>query len=301
MGIQYPSPVAKSSSLKASSAASLLQERLLNWPSAASIKENHPEDGAGEEMRILTYIRQVLDAEETVHVANNTVALENSKLVMDTMDEYGVEEALRLRESGAESEIVAVAVGPARVQDALRTALAMGVDRAIHVETDARLDAIALSKVLAQIAQQEQATLIFSGGQQADWDSHALAAATAERLSWPQATWVSALELKGTTLIGKHDVDEGSETFTLELPAVITTQQGLNEPRYPTLPNIMKSKKKELRKNSLDQFNITPKLNFIGVEIQVKNRLNKILDGKDAPAAAAQLVDLLRNEAKVIA
>jgi electron transfer flavoprotein beta subunit len=252
-------------------------------------------------MRILTYLRQVLDAEESVHVANNAVALENSKLVMDTMDEYGVEEALRLRESGIEAEIVAVAIGPARVQDALRTALAMGVDRAIHVETDIRLDPIALSKVLAQIAQQEDATLILSGGQQADWDSHALGAATAERLHWPQATWTSALELKGTTLTGKHDVDEGSETFTLELPAVITTQQGLNEPRYPTLPNIMKSKKKELRKESLDLFNVTPKLKFVSAEIQVKNRLNKILDGKDVPAAASQLVDLLRNEAKVIA
>ena len=252
-------------------------------------------------MRILTYIRQVLDAEESVRVASNAGALENSKLVMDTMDEYGVEEALRLRESGIEVEIVAVAVGPARVQDALRTALAMGVDRAIHVETEVRIDPIALSKVLAQIAEQEKATLIFSGGQQADWDSHALAAATAERLNWPQATWVSALELKGNTLTGKHDVDEGSETFTLELPAVITTQQGLNEPRYPTLPNIMKSKKKELRKESLEQFNITPKLNFVSAEIQIKNRVNKILDGKDAPAAAAQLVELLRNEAKVIA
>ncbi len=219
-------------------------------------------------MRILTYLRQVLDAEESVHVANSAVALENSKLVMDTMDEYGVEEALRLRESGVEAEIIAVAVGPARVQDALRTALAMGVDRAIHVETDVRLDAIALSKVLAQIATQEDATLIFSGG---------------------------------TTLTGKHDADEGSETFTLELPAVITTQQGLNEPRYPTLPNIMKSKKKELRKESLDPFNVSPKLKFVSADIQVKNRINKILDGKDAPAAAAQLVDLLRNEARVIA
>ena len=136
-------------------------------------------------MRILTYLRQVLDAEESVHVANSEVALENSKLVMDTMDEYGVEEALRLRESSAaaggavEAEIVAVAVGPARTQDALRTALAMGVDRAIHVETDVRLDAIALSKVLAEIAKKEDASLILSGGQQADWDSHALGAATA--------------------------------------------------------------------------------------------------------------------------
>ena len=252
-------------------------------------------------MRILTYVRQVPDAEESVHTANNAVALENSKLVMDTMDEYGVEEALRLRESGVDAEIVAVAVGPARMQDALRTALAMGVDRAIHVETDVRLDAIALSKVIAQIATQEQASLLLAGGQQADWDSHALGAATAERLHWPQVTWTTALELKGATLIGKHDGDEGSESFTLELPAVITTQQGLNEPRYPTLPNIMKSKKKELRKESLDQFGVAPKLEFTGAEVQIKNRLNKILDGKDVSAAASQLVDLLRNEARVIA
>jgi electron transfer flavoprotein beta subunit len=114
-------------------------------------------------------------------------------------------------------------------------------------------------------------------------------------------TWTSALELKGNTLTGKHDVDEGSETFTLELPAVVTTQQGLNEPRYPTLPNIMKAKKKELRKEGLEQFNVTPNLKFVGAEIQVKNRLNKILDGKDVQAAASQLVDLLRNEARVIA
>lgn len=252
-------------------------------------------------MRILTYLRQVLDAEESVHIANGAVALESSKLVMDTMDEYGVEEALRLRESGVEAEIVAVAVGGARVQDALRTALAMGVDRAIHVETNDRLDPIALSKVIAQIATQEEATLVFAGGQQADWDSHALGAATAERLHWPQVTWTSALDLKGTTLTGKHDADEGSESFTLQLPAVITTQQGLNEPRYPTLPNIMKSKKKELRKESLDQFGVTPKLKLVSAEVQVKTRLNKILDGKDVSAAASQLVDLLRNGARVIA
>ena len=252
-------------------------------------------------MRILTYLRQVLDAEESVHIANGAVALENSKLVMDTMDEYGVEEALSLRESGVEAEIVAVAVGPARMQDALRTALAMGVDRAIHVETDMRLDAISLSKVIAQLATQEDASLIFAGGQQADWDSHALGAATAERLHWPQVTWTSALELAGTTLTGKHDADEGIESFTVELPAVVTTQQGLNEPRYPTLPNIMKSKKKELRKEALDQFGVTPKLRLVSAEIQTKDRRNKILDGKDVPAAAAQLVELLRKEAKVIA
>jgi electron transfer flavoprotein beta subunit len=253
-------------------------------------------------VRILTLIRQVLDAEESVRVESGAVALGSSKLVMDTMDEYGVEEALRLREGGAEAEVVALAVGPARLQDALRTALAMGADRAIHVETDVILDAMALSKVVAAIATEENVDLVLSGGQQADWDSHALGAAVAERLGWPQATWTSALSLAGTTLTGKHDVDEGSETFEVDLPAVVTTQQGLNEPRYPTLPGIMKAKKKEMRKDALERFGVTPSVTVKGAEIQVKARLGKILDGKKDPqAAAAELVGLLRNEARVIA
>jgi electron transfer flavoprotein beta subunit len=252
-------------------------------------------------MRILTLIRQVLDAEESVKVRNGTVDLEGSKLVMDTMDEYGVEEALRLRESGVDAEIIALAVGPARAEEALRTTLAMGADRGIHVVTDIALDAIALSAVAAQIAQAEQVELIFCGGQEADWDSHAFGAATAERLQWPQVTWTSALELNGKLLTGKHEADEGSESFELSLPAVITTQQGLNEPRYPTLPNIMKSKKKEIRKETLDSFGVASKVKVTGVEIQVKERLRKILDGKDAPAAASQLVQFLRDEARVIA
>ncbi len=251
-------------------------------------------------MRILTLIRQVLDAEESVRVRNGAVELEGSKLVMDTMDEYGVEEALRLRERGSEAEIIAVAVGPTRAEEALRTALAMGADRGIHVVTEVVLDVIALSAVVAQIAKTEQAELIFCGGQQADWDSQALGAATAERLQWPQATWTNALELKGTMLVGRHEADEGSESFEVALPVVVTTQQGLNEPRYPTLPNIMKSKKKEIRKETLDGFGVAPKVKVSGVEIQVKERLKKILDGKDAAAAAAQLVKMLREEAGVI-
>lgn len=251
-------------------------------------------------MKILTLIRQVPDAEARVRVNGGAVDLEGATLVMDGMDEYGVEEALRIREGGG-AEVIALAVGPKRVEDTLRTALAMGADRAIHVETDERLDPIALSKVVAQIAQQEGADLILAGGQQADWDSQALGAATAERLGWPQLTWTSDLKVQGTTLVGKHDVDEGSETFTVELPAVVTTQQGLNEPRYPTLPNIMKAKKKELRKDTLGQYGVTPKVRVVGAEIQARARMNKVIDGKDPQAAAAQLLELLRNDAKVIA
>jgi electron transfer flavoprotein beta subunit len=259
-------------------------------------------------MRILAILRQVLDAEETVRVQNGVqsgsqggfVDLASSNLVMDTMDEYGVEQGIRLRESGAAEEVVALAVGPARVQDALRTALAMGADRAIHVAAAESLDPIALSKVAAQVAQEETVDLIFTGGQQADWDSHALGPATAERLGWPQVTWVNALELKDGIAEGSHDAEDGNETFRVSLPLVVTTQQGLNEPRYPTVPNIMKAKKKEIREDSLERFQVKPLLRTVSAEIQTKARLNRILDGKDAQVAASQLVDFLRNEARVI-
>ncbi|MGO8720921.1 MAG: electron transfer flavoprotein subunit beta/FixA family protein [Acidobacteriaceae bacterium] len=252
-------------------------------------------------MRILALIRQVLDAEETVRIRGGEVDLSASKLVVDTMDEYGVEQALRIRESGIDAEVIALAVGQERNQEALRTVLAMGADRAIHVMTDLVLDPISLSKVAAQVAQREKIDLIFCGSQQADWDSHALGAATAERLQWPQVTWVNALEVHGQTLTGRHDTEDGSEIFSVQLPVVMTTQQGLNEPRYPTVPNIMRAKKKELRVETLEEFHEEPKLKVLGAEVQVKTRLHKILNGKDAPAAAAELVELLRNEARVIA
>jgi len=251
-------------------------------------------------MRILAVIRQVLDAEESVKVKDGRVDLTSSKLVIDTMDEYGVEEALRLREGGAGVEVVALAVGSARCEEALRSALAMGADRAILVETGETLDVIAVSSVVAQVAKQEAVDLVFCGGQQADWDSQGLGAATAERLGWTQATWTSALKLEGQTLVGHHDCDEGSESYTISLPSVVTTQQGLNEPRYPTLPNIMKAKKKELRRESVESYGAAPKLKVLSAEVQVRARKHTILDGKDAAAAAGQLVGLLRNEARVI-
>ncbi len=228
------------------------------------------------------------------------VDLTGSKLVVDTMDEYGLEQALRLRETGADIEVVALAVGPSRSEEALRSALAMGADRAILVETTDPLDVIATSDVVAQVARKEDVALIFCGGQQADWDSHGLGPATAERLGWPQSTWTNALALNGQELTGKHDLDAGSETFTMALPAVVTTQQGLNEPRYPTLPNIMKAKKKELRRDALETYGVTPKLKVVGTNVQVLSRLRTMIDGKDADAAAKELVAKLRNEARVI-
>lgn len=251
-------------------------------------------------MRILSVIRQVLNAEDNVRMKDRGVDLSASKLVVDTMDEYGIEQALRMREAGPSVEVVVLAVGPARSEEALRSALAMGADRAILVEADQPLDVIAVSAIVAKVARDEAVDLVFCGGQQADWDSHALGPATAERLGWPQATWTNALALEGTQLTGKHDVDTGSESFSVPFPAVITTQQGLNEPRYPTLPNIMKAKRKELRREPLESFGVKPKLSFAGAEVQVRERLRTMIDGKDAAAAATKLVDLLRNKARVI-
>jgi electron transfer flavoprotein beta subunit len=251
-------------------------------------------------MRILTLIRQVLDAEESVRMKAGAVDLSMSKLVVDTMDEYGLEQALRFRDADPTVEVVVMAVGAARSEEALRTALAIGADRAILVETPEPLDVIATSSVVAQVAKAEQVDLIFCGGGQADWDSHALGAATAERLGWPQATWTNALTVGGGELTGTHDVDAGKESFTLALPAVVTTQQGLNDPRYPTLPNIMKAKRKEMRKVQVADFGVAARLKVVSTEVQVKERRRKMIDGKDATAAAAELVGLLRNEARVI-
>lgn len=251
-------------------------------------------------MKIVAVVRQVLDAEESVRVRNGKVDVSSSKLVMDTMDEYGVEQALRLKESGEDIEVVLLAVGPSRSEEALRAGLALGADRAILVETEKPLDVVTISGVIAGVASREGAQLIVCGGQQADWDSQGLGPAVAERLNWPQATWTKALQLHEQLLTGTHDVDDGSESFVVSLPAVVTTQQGLNEPRYPTLPNIMKARRKELQKQMLDSVSATPKVQVVHAEVQSKSRLGRIVEGKEPGEAAAQLVSFLRNEAKVI-
>ena len=252
-------------------------------------------------MRILSVIRQVLDAEESVKIREGKIDTSASKVVVDTMDEYGIEEALRLRERLSDVDVIVLAIGPPRTEEALRTALALGADRAILVETNEQLDVMAVSSVVATIAEREQINLVITGGQQTDWDSHALGAATAERLNWPQITWTTRLAIEGRQVSGAHDVDEGTETFSASLPIVITTQQGLNEPRYPTLPNIMKAKKKDLMREPLENFGVTSRLKLLGTEVQAKQRARMMIDGKDATAAAEQLVNLLKNEAKVIA
>jgi electron transfer flavoprotein beta subunit len=176
----------------------------------------------------------------------------------------------------------------------------MGADRAIHIETDQPLDPIAQAEVLADAIRGESADLVFVGGQEADWDSSALGPAVAEALGWPHSDWTTELELQNGQARVRHDTDQGSATLDLPLPAVITTQQGLNEPRYPTLPNIMKAKRKELAKRSLAESGApAPRVEVVAQEIQTRERRNEILGG--APAdAARELVRKLHDEAKAL-
>ncbi|HEX2864927.1 MAG TPA: electron transfer flavoprotein subunit beta/FixA family protein [Deinococcales bacterium] len=246
-------------------------------------------------MKALCVVRQVPDQEARVKVVNGAVDLEGTTLALDGMDEYGVEQALRLN-----ADTVVLGIGPERVETALRRALAMGANRAVHVVTSDTLDAVSLATAVAAVARQENPDLILTGGQQADSDSQALGAAVAELLDWPQVTWATALSVEGTTATFTHDTDDGKEDGTCALPAVVTTQQGLNEPRYPTLPNIMKAKSKELRKATLADLGVNqPLVRTVSQAPADKPRLNRVLPG-DPREAALELVRLLHEEAKVI-
>lgn len=250
-------------------------------------------------MKAIAIVRQVPDPESSLFIKGDALDLSSTQMGIDTMDEYGVEEALRLREAGAPIELIALSVGPAHCEGALRRALALGADRAIHVSTDLSLDPISLSKAVAQVVVNEGIELIFTGGRQADWDSEALGAAVAERLGWPQLTWTTELKLTGTTLTGRHDIEEGNEGFTVDLPAVVTTQQGLNEPRFPTLPNLMKARRKELRVDALEPYQVRPAVQNIKTELQFTARARDItVFDNDPHAAAAKFANIVGSVLK---
>ncbi|MFN3367929.1 MAG: electron transfer flavoprotein subunit beta/FixA family protein [Thermus sp.] len=247
-------------------------------------------------MKFVAVIRQVPDGESRLRIQGDRVDLSGATLILDQMDEYGVEEALRLKEKHG-GEAIVVGFGPERTEEAIRTALAMGMDRGIHVVHEGYADPVTVAEALAPVLKEESPTLILTGGQQADWDSQALGGALAEALGVPVVPWTTALQLEGETAKAKHDLDEGAEWVRVRLPAVFTTQQGLNEPRYPTLPGIMKAKKKEIKRVA---FQGTSRVEILQESIQEKARLQKILEGKDPVAAAEELVRLLHDEAKVI-
>ncbi|RDI95729.1 electron transfer flavoprotein beta subunit/FixA family protein [Meiothermus sp. QL-1] len=248
-------------------------------------------------MKFLAVVRQVPDGESRLRIEGGRVDLSGATMILDQMDEWAVEEVIRLQEKhGGES--VVVALGPERAEEALRTALAMGIDRAVHLVAEGYIDPITQAELLAEVVRAEAPALVFTGGQQADWDAQALGPALAEALGWPVVSWTTQIELEGETHAkAKHDLDEGAEVVRVALPAVFTSQQGLNEPRYPTLPGIMKAKRKELKKLPVTA---QSRVEILEQSIQERTRLNKLIDGKDPVAAAHELVRLLHEEAKVI-
>ena len=249
-------------------------------------------------MKVLVPIKRVVDANVKVRVkADGTgVELANVKMAMNPFDEIAVEEAVRLKEAGTATEIVAVSCGLQACQETLRTALALGADRAILVETDADLQPLAVAKLLKAIVGKESPQLVLMGKQAIDDDNNQTGQMLAALLGWPQATFASKVKLEGGGAQVTREVDGGLETVAVKLPAVVTTDLRLNEPRYVTLPNIMKAKKKPLEtlKPEALGVDVTPRIATLKVEEPAKRKSGiKVADAK-------ALVEKLKNEAKVI-
>jgi electron transfer flavoprotein beta subunit len=249
-------------------------------------------------MKILVPVKRVVDYNVKVRVKSDGsgVDIANVKMSMNPFDEIAVEEAVRLREKGAASEVVAVSCGVAQCQETLRTAMAIGADRAILVETDVELQPLAVAKLLKALVEREQPALVILGKQAIDDDSNQTGQMLAALAGWPQGTFASKVEVDGQAVKVTREVDGGLETVRLALPAVITTDLRLNEPRYVTLPNIMKAKKKPLDvvKPADLGVDVTPRLKTLKVAEPPKRGAGiKVPD-------VATLVDKLKNEAKVI-
>ena len=250
-------------------------------------------------MKVLVPVKRVVDYNVKVRVKSDGsgVDIANVKMSMNPFDEIAVEEAVRLKEAGVAAEIVAVSCGPQACQETLRTALALGADRAVLVETDAELQPLAVAKLLRAIAQKEKPDLVILGKQAIDDDCNQTGQMLAGILGWPQATFASKVKIAGDKSEVTREVDGGLETIAIKLPAVVTTDLRLNEPRYVTLPNIMKAKKKilELLKPDVLGVDVAPRLKTLRVEEPPKRKAGvKVPDAKT-------LVLKLRTEAKVIA
>ena len=249
-------------------------------------------------MKVLVPVKRVVDYNVKVRVkADETdVDLANVKMSMNPFDEIAVEEAVRLKEKGIVTEVVAVSCGPTACQDTLRSAMAMGADRGILVQTDAELQPLAVAKLLKAVCDQETPALIVCGKQAIDDDSNQTGQMLAALLDCPQATFASKVDLTADKITVTREIDGGLETLSMALPAVVTTDLRLNEPRYATLPNIMKAKKKPLDTLAADSLgvDIAPRLKTIKVSEPPKRA------GGVKVADVADLLNKLRNEAKVI-
>ena len=249
-------------------------------------------------MKILVPVKRVIDYNVKVRVkADNTgVDLANVKMSMNPFDEIAVEEAIRKKEAGEAEEVIAVSIGPSQAQETLRTALAMGADRAILIEADGDVEPLAVAKLLKAVAEQEAAQLVILGKQAIDDDSNQTGQMLAALLGWPQGTFASELKLEGGKAVVTREIDGGLETVSLDLPAIVTTDLRLNEPRYASLPNIMKAKKKPLDTKTTADYgvDIAPRLTVLKVEEPPKRQ------GGITVESVEELVEKLKTEAGVI-
>jgi electron transfer flavoprotein beta subunit len=249
-------------------------------------------------MKILVTVKRVVDFNVKIRVKadQSGVELGNLKMSINPFDEIAVEEAVRLKEKNIATEVIAVTLGPQACQDTLRTALAIGADRAIHVVTDIELQPLGVAKALKKIVEKEKPDLVIMGKQAIDDDCNQTGQMLAALLNWPQGTFASKIEPGSGSVKITREIDGGLETVELKLPAVVTTDLRLNEPRYATLPNIMKAKKKPIESIAPDALgvNLAARLKTLKVSEPPKRKAGiKVPD-------VATLVDKLKNEAKVI-
>ena len=249
-------------------------------------------------MKALVAVKRVVDYNVKVRVKadGSDVDIGNVKMSMNPFDEIAVEEAVRLKEAGKVSEIVAVSLGEKKCEETLRTALAMGADRAVHVETDAKLEPLAVAKLLKVVADKENPQILLLGKQAIDDDANQVAQMLAALLNAAQGTFASKVQVEGEEALVTREIDGGEETVALKLPAVISADLRLNEPRFVKLPNIMAAKKKPLEKLSPADLavDISPRLNTVKfAEPKARQAGVKVAD-------VAELVEKLKNEAKVI-
>lgn len=249
-------------------------------------------------MKVLVPVKRVVDYNVKVRVKSDSsgVDIANVKMSMNPFDEIAVEEAMRLKEGGKATEVIAVSCGVTQCQETLRTAMAIGADRAILVETDVDLQPLAVAKLLKAVADKEHPQLIILGKQAIDDDCNQTGQMLAALLGWPQATFASKVTIDGDKATVTREVDGGLETISLSLPAIVTTDLRLNEPRYVTLPNIMKAKKKTLDVIQPDALgvDVTPRLKTLKVSEPAKRSAGTMVPD------VATLVAKLKNEAKVI-
>jgi len=243
-------------------------------------------------------VKRVVDYNVKIRVKadGSGVELANVKMSMNPFDEISVEEALRLKEAGKASEVVVVSIGPAKAEETLRTALAMGADRAVLVETDDLVEPLAVAKILKGVTEAEQPGLVIVGKQAIDDDSNQTGQMLSALLGWAQGTFASKIELGADKASVTREVDGGLQTIEVKLPAVVTTDLRLNEPRYATLPNIMKAKKKPLDKKTPADFGVdtTPRLKVLKTEEPSGRKAGVKVK------SVAELVDKLKNEAGVL-